>query len=198
VETELAQVPSNGLFLFWFIGHGTLSPGAADLHLLLPSSQDRGLEWSRVVRLFNEYSRVRKVAVLDCCRAGVVTNEDTLIKPRLTYLFPVAGKNETAAAEDQFDPDVGGKARNFSRAVCDWLLDGDAALGQVASFKDVFERVRHLTSYERTGVSHDAGGVGDDQFALNIEKNEAMKGAVMLVRRLLAGPAPADDVVVGS
>ncbi|MGI5454508.1 caspase family protein [Streptomyces sp. CA-249302] len=68
-----AATAAQDSFLFYFAGHGLLSP-SGDLHLGLPDSDTqrlyRAVAYDEIRRLINACRATRKVVILDCCYSG--------------------------------------------------------------------------------------------------------------------------------
>ena len=70
-----AAAAATDTFLFYYAGHGLLSPTSAELHLALPGTATarlyRALRYDDLRSQFNSYcGAAQKIAILDCCYSG--------------------------------------------------------------------------------------------------------------------------------
>ncbi|HEV2636281.1 MAG TPA: caspase family protein [Actinocrinis sp.] len=70
-----AAAAATDTFLFYYAGHGLLSPTNAELHLALPGTATarlyRALRYDDLRNQFNSYCAAeQKIAILDCCYSG--------------------------------------------------------------------------------------------------------------------------------
>ena len=104
-----AATAAQDSFLFYFAGHGLLSP-SGDLHLALPDSDTqrlyRAVSYDEIRRLINACRATRKVVILDCCYSGRALlghmgEEDKMAQQAAidgTYLMTAAAETKRALA----------------------------------------------------------------------------------------------------
>ncbi|MFJ9631653.1 caspase domain-containing protein [Streptomyces sp. NPDC101175] len=104
-----AATAAQDSFLFYFAGHGLLSP-SGDLFLALPDSDTqrlyRAVAYDEIRRLINRCRATRKVVILDCCYSGRALlghmgEEDNVAQQAAidgTYLMTAAAETKRALA----------------------------------------------------------------------------------------------------
>lgn len=171
VCSALSRLDGAGVFLFWFIGHGYPNYNNTDLHMLHTNSQERvGMTWSRMTDLMQRHPGVAKLAVIDCCHAGIARK--IALPDDNTFLWTTAAEYEEASAEvlGMYD-NVAGRRSNFSSHVAAFLDSGSPELEDVLTFEGVFEEVHDQCSCNSPkGFYKRAGNDREIQFALNAVK----------------------------